>query len=275
MTERTKAHRRSRRFRSTELLICEKCGHEFSILPSKKKKIICPKCKGISNKSGFVPLTAKRTLWVSQDMLAQYYQEVVFKEVRGKFYDIVNLYRESFIHNVNMRAMKTLGFFAYGIRASIKSAYSVDISLEDTAQMIKQHMDPSPVFHQLDSARIELRAGRGRPPKPEKLILLIDAILLSIYPNGYLHFLQDSLTLRYKEYEVSPTYARAHKDRWEKFRKAAKATEVYCRRIWKNLLGIEPPPVPEDWYLDVAREQGLMGGENKALRYKLRYRPVI
>jgi hypothetical protein len=93
-------------------------------------------------------------------------------------------------------------------------------------------------------------------------------MLLSLYPNGYLHFLQDALTLRYKEYAVSLTYARAHKDRWEKFRKSKKATEVYCRRIWKDLFGREPEPVPEDWDLDVAREQGLMEGKDKTLRYR-------
>jgi hypothetical protein len=251
------------RFRPTDLLICEKCGHEFSILPSKKKKVICPRCNAILNKSSLVPLTTKRTLWVSQSMLAQYYQEVVFKQVRENLYNIVNLYRESFIRNINMRAMKALGFFAYGVRTGVKLAYSVDISWEDTAQMIKQHMNATPLFDQLDSTKIGLGAGRGRPPKAERLILLIDAMLLSVYPNGYLHFLRDSLTLRYKEYEVSPTYARAHRDRWEKFRKSKKATEVYCRRIWKDLLGMEPALVPEDWDLDVAREQGLMEGKNK------------
>jgi hypothetical protein len=248
------------KFRPTDLLICEECGHEFSILPSKKKKVICPRCNAILNKSGLVPLTTKRTLWVSQSMLAQYYQEVVFNQVRENLYNIVNLYRELFIRNINMRAMKALGFFAYGVRTGVKLAYSVDISWEDTAQMIKQHMNATPLFDQLDSTKIGLGAGRGRPQKAERLILLIDAMLLSVYPNGYLHFLRDSLTLRYKEYEVSPTYARAHKDRWEKFRKSKKATEVYCRRIWKNLLGMEPALVPEDWDLDVAREQGLMEG---------------
>ena len=49
----------------------------------------------------------------------------------------------------------------------------------------------------------------------------------------------------------------------EKFRKSKKATEVYCRRIWRNLLGMEPASVPEDWDLDVAREQGLMAGDNE------------
>jgi hypothetical protein len=271
MTERMKAHRRrTPKFRPTDLLVCGTCGHEFSILSSKKKEITCPKCNGISDKSGFVPLTVKRTLWVNQDMLAQYYQEVVFKEVRERLYNIVHLYRESFIHNVDMRAMKAFGFFAYGVRAGVKSAYSVDVPLEDVARTIKQQMDPAPLFQELDGTKIVLGEGHGRPPKPERFTLLLDALLLSMYPNGYLCFLEDSLTLRYKEYEVSPTYARAHKDRWEKFRKSAKATEVYCRRIWKNLLGIEPTPVPEDWYLEVAHEQGLMGGENKAIRYTLR-----
>lgn len=155
MTERMRAHTNgTQRFRPTDLFICEKCGHEFSIAPSEKKEITCPKCDGISNKSDFVPLNAKRTLWVSQSMLPQYYQEVVFKDVREKLYNIVDLYRELFIHNVNMRVMKALGFFAYGIRAGVKSAYSVDISWEDTARMIKQHMDPAPLFHQLDGTKI-------------------------------------------------------------------------------------------------------------------------
>lgn len=264
MTRRTKAHTNgTQSFRPTDLFICEKCGHEFSISPSEKKGITCPKCDGISDKSDFLPLNAKRTLWISQGMLPQYYQKVVLKEVREKLYNIVDLYRELFIHDVNLRAMKALGFFAYGVRVGVKSTYSVDLSWEDTARMIKQHMDPAPLFRQLDGTRIGLGEGRGRSPKPERLTLLIDALLLSVYPDGYLHFLQDALTLRYKEYEVSSTYARAHKDRWEKFRRSKKATEVYCGRIWRNLLGIEPAQVPEDWDLDVAREQGLMEGKNK------------
>jgi hypothetical protein len=268
MTERLKVDGSgAHRFRPTDLLICEKCGHEFSIARS-KKKIICPRCSGTVDKSGFVPLTAKRTIWVGQGMLQRYYQEVVFKEVRKTFYSIVNLYRELFIHDVNMRTMRTLGFFAYGARIGIKLAYSVDISWEDTAQLIKQQMNPAPLFSQLDSTRIVPGAASGRHPRPERLILLIDALLLSAYPEGYLHFLQDALTLRYKEYEVSSTYARAHKDRWGKFRRSKKATEVYCGRIWKNLLGIQPAQVPEDWDLDVAREQGLVEGKNEAGWYK-------
>jgi len=263
MTAGLKAHPSGTpKFRPADLLICETCGHEFAILPSEKKEIICPRCNGISNKSGFVPLTAKRTLWVNRSMLPQYYQEVVFKQVRENLYSIVDLYRELFIRNVNLRAMKAFGGFAYGIRTGVKLAYSVDMSWEETAQMIKQHMHPAPFFKQLDNMKIGPQASRGRPQKAERLILLIDAILLSVYPDGYLHFLRDSLTLRYKEYEISPTYARAHQDRWEKFRNSKKATEVYCRRIWKNLLGMEPALVPEDWDLDVAREQGLMGGHN-------------
>ena len=88
--------------------------------------------------------------------------------------------------------------------------------------------------------------------------LLIDAMLLSLYPNGYLHFLRDALTLRHKEYTVSPTYAKSRKDSWDRFRTSKRATEVYCRRIWKDMFGREPEPVPEDWDLGVAREQGLM-----------------
>lgn len=83
MTRRTKAHTNgTQSFRPTDLFICEKCGHEFSISPSEKKGITCPKCDGISDKSDFLPLNAKRTLWISQGMLPQYYQKVVLKEVR-------------------------------------------------------------------------------------------------------------------------------------------------------------------------------------------------
>jgi hypothetical protein len=264
MTEVTRADADgAKRFRPTDLFICDKCGHEFSIPRSRSKKITCPDCCGVSDKSWFVPLNTQRTLWVSQGMLQQYCQEVVFKEVRERLYKIVDLYRELFIHNVNLRAMKALGFFAYGVRVGVKSAYSVDLSWEEAAQMIRQYMNPAPLFHQMDGTRVTLGDGRGRPPRAERLILLIDALLLSVYPNGYLHFLRDSLTLRYKEYEVSPTYARAHQDRWEKFRKSKKATEIYCERIWKNLLGMEPAPVPKDWDLDVAREHGLMKGTNE------------
>ena len=260
MTPRMKAHITSMpKFRPTDLLVCEKCGNEFSILPSAKKKVICPKCNGTSDKSSLVPLTVNRKLWVNQNMLPQYYEEVVFKQVMQNYYRTVDLYRELFIRNVDMRAMKALGFFAYGFRTGIKLAYSVDISWEETAQMMKRHMDGTPIFNLLDTAKVGLGTGLGRPFKPERLTLLIDAMLLSLYPNGYLHFLRDALTLRYKEYTVSSTYARANRDRWEKFYKRKQATEVYCRRIWKDLFDKEPGPVSEDWHLDVAREQGLMG----------------
>ena len=251
------------KFRPTDLLICAKCGHEFSILPSVKKKVICPNCSVVSNKNNFVPLTAQRILWVSQNMLPHYYEEVVFKQVRENFYRWVDLYRELFIRNIDMRAMKSFGFFAYGMRVGIKLAYSVDISWEELAQLLKQHMNGRPLFNLLDGAKVRLGADRGRPLRPERLILLIDAMLLSLYPNGYLHFLQDALTLRYKEYAIRPTYARSHKDRWDKLRKSKRATEVYCRRIWKDIFGSEPEPVPEDWDLDVAREQGLMEDKYK------------
>lgn len=242
----------------TDLLICPNCGHEFSLLPSAEKAVICSECNASLDQSGFVPLSAKRTLWVSQSMLPRYYEEVVFQEVRETFYHVVDLYRELFIRNVDIHALKSIGFLAYGVRFGVKLAYSVDISLEEVAQLLKQHMNGTPFFKLADSAKVEVGAGRGRPLRPERLILLIDAMLLSLYPNGYLHFLRDALTLRYKEYAVSPTYARSHGDRWDKFRKSKRATEVYCRRIWKDMFGREPEPVPENWDLDVARQQGLM-----------------
>jgi hypothetical protein len=266
MTARMKAYAADTpKFSPSDLLLCEKCGHEFPILPSAKKKVICPVCNWVSDKSSFVPLRTKRTLWVSRNMLLQYYQEVIFKQVMEDFYRAVDLYRQLFIRNVDMRAMNSLGFFAYGARTGIKLAYSVDISWEETAQIIKQHMSGAPkIFSLLDSAKVGLGAGRGRPLRPERITLLIDAMLLSLFPNGYLHFLRDALTLRYKEYAISSTYARAHRDRWERFYKSKKAVEVYCERIWKDLFGIQPEAVPEDWHLDVAREQGLTEGKDEA-----------
>ena len=242
----------------TELLTCPECGHEFALSPSAEKAVSCPECSASLNKSGFVPLTARRTVWISQSMLPQYYEQVVFKQATEAFYRGVDLYRELFIRNVDMRALKSIGFLAYGFRFGVKLAYSVDISLEEVAQLLRQNMDVTPLSRLMDSAKVGFGAGRGRPIRPERLTLLIDAMLLSLYPNGYLHFLRDALTLRHKEYTVSPTYAKSRKDSWDRFRTSKRATEVYCRRIWKDMFGREPEPVPEDWDLDVAREQGLM-----------------
>lgn len=241
-----------------DLLVCPKCGYEFSILPRVRRKAVCPKCNWSSTKSGFVPLIAKRTVWVSKEMLLQYHQQVTFKHVMEGFHRVVDIYRELFIRDVDMRAMKSAGFFVYGCAVGIRSVYNVDISWEEAAQFVREHMNATPLFKLLDSAKVGLGSGHGRPPRSERLVLLIDAMLLSLYPDGYLRFLQDALTLRYKEYAISPTYARAHRDRWKKFRQSKRAAEVYCRRIWMSLFDSEPVPPPEDWDLDVAREQGLM-----------------
>lgn len=246
---------------SPDLLVCPECGYEFTLSPSADKALACPKCSVSLDKSGFVPLTVRRTVWINQSMLAQYYEEVLFKQVREAFYQAVDHYRELLIRNVNIRTLRSIGFVAYGFRFGVKLAYSVDLSLEEVAELMNQHMDVRPFTGLLDSAKIRLGQGRGRPIRPERLALLIDAMLLSLYPNGYLHFLRDALTLRYKEYKVSPTYARAHRDSWDRFRTSKRAVEVYCRRIWKDMFGREPEPVPEDWELEVAREQGLMDDE--------------
>lgn len=251
-------------YRSTDLLICPYCKHEFSLLPSAETVVTCSRCKASSDKSDFTPLTSKRTVWVSQSMLPEYYDDVVSKQIRDDLHSIVELYRELFIRSVDMGVLKSIGFLAYGFRFGVKLAYSLDISLEEVALLLKQQMDVTPVFNLLDNARVHVGPATGRPLRPERVILMIDATLLSLCPDGYLHFLRDALTLRYKEYAVSPTYARSHTDQWNKFRRSKRATEVYCKRIWRNLVGREPEPPPEGWELDVAHHQGLMGD---------RYRP--
>ena len=169
-----------------DLLICPECGHEFSLLPSVDNMVICSRCSASFDKSGFAPLTAKRRVWISMNMLPRYYDDVVSRQVRHDFYRTVDLYRELFIRSVDMGVLKSIGFFAYGFRVGVKLAYSLDISLEEVAQLLKQHMDVTPVSNLLDSAKVKVGAGRGRPLRPERLILLIDAMLLSLYPNGWL-----------------------------------------------------------------------------------------
>ena len=245
-------------FCPADLLICPECGHEFTLLPSQDHMVNCSSCSASLDKSVFTPLTAKRTVWISMNMLPRYYDEVVSKQVRHDFYRTVELYRELFIRSVDMGVLKSIGFFAYGLRFGVKMAYSLDLSLEEIAQLLRQHMDITPLTNLMDTTMVTVGPSRGRPLRPERLVLLIDAMLLSLCPNGYLDLLRDALTLRYKEYLVSPTYARSHRDRWNKFRRSKRATEVYCRRIWRDMLGREPDSVPDDWDLDVARQQGLM-----------------
>lgn len=241
-----------------DLLVCPECRHEFPLSRTADKAVICPECSTSLDKSGFVPLTVRRTVWIGQDMLAQYYEQVLFRQVREAFYKAVDLYREIFIRNVDIRALRSMGFVDFGFRLGVKLAYSVDLSSEEVAELRKQHLDARPFTELLDSTKVKFGAGRGRPIRPERLALLIDAMLLSLYPDGYLHFLRDALTMRHKEYRVSPTYAKSRRDSWDRLRRSKRATEAYCRRIWKAMFGRKPEPVPEDWELDVAREQGLV-----------------
>ena len=149
--------------------------------------------------------------------------------------------------------------FVLGAVIASRFWYSVDFSQEDMQQMISQYAKGSVLFDFLDTARVKLGADRGRHPRKERILLLIDALLLRLYPNGYVALLCDALTLRTKEYTIKETYGRAHQDRWKKFYKATDRVEVYCERIWKDLFGEEPPAIPDKWWEEVARNQGLFG----------------
>jgi hypothetical protein len=246
----------------SHLVICKRCGCEFSMLPNAKKKVICPRCNKAFNRSSFVPLTVKRKLWVSQEILAQYYEKVAFPQVKSDFACAVEFFR-TLTCKAGETRMTSRDLFALGCAVGMKSAYSIDMPADEVWKLISEKIKGTVFFDLLDSVQVSVGAARGRHPRPERLLLLVDALLLGLCPNGYLSFLCDALTLRSKDYAITKKYARAHQDRWTKFHKARRGVEVYCRRIWKNLFGIEPEPVPAEWWMQVARQQGLMEGEYK------------
>ena len=114
-------------------------------------------------------------------------------------------------------------------------------------------------FHVLADSR-ELKRGRERPPRREKLVLVLDAMILSLCPNGngYVHLLRDALALRAKEYCVDGSSHIARQERWAKFHAARRATEEQCERIWKIIRNEKPAQPSEDWWLVVAAQQGVL-----------------
>jgi len=114
----------------------------------------------------------------------------------------------------------------------------------------------------------ELKRGRGRPPRRENLALVLDAIALSLCPNGngYVHLLRDALTLRAKEYCAEGNSHLADRARWAKFHAVRRAAEDQCKRIWKIAVNKEPPQPSEDWWYGVAAQQGLLSSRLLYLR---------
>ena len=259
MTKKIQASSDSQlRLQQADLLICPACGCEFSVWPKAKKKLVCPNCISTVDKSRCMPLIALRKTWVCQEVLPQYYEQIVFKQVDAFYHQAVDLYR-TLTQNVPKNAMMSRDSFVLGAVIASRFWYSVDFSQEAMRQVISQYVEGSVLFDFLDTGHVELGAGRGRPPRKERILLLIDALLLRLCPDGYVALLCDALTLRTKEYTIKETYGRAHQDRWKKFYKARDRVEVYCGRIWKDLFGEEPPAVPDDWWEEVARNQGLSG----------------
>lgn len=114
-------------------------------------------------------------------------------------------------------------------------------------------------FHVLADSR-ELKRGRERPPRREKLVLVLDAMILSLCPNrnGYIHLLRDALALRAKEYCIDGSSHIAHQERWARFHAARRAAEQQCERIWKGIGKGKPAQLSEDWWLVVAAQQGVL-----------------
>lgn len=107
--------------------------------------------------------------------------------------------------------------------------------------------------------RLQLKPSRGRPMRSDKSVLVLYAFALSFCPNAYVHLLRDALTLRKQEYSLGTSHASSHLEQWRRFWKAKRAVEVSCERIWKTVNNHAPEQSPEDWWIRVARQQGLMG----------------
>ena len=98
----------------------------------------------------------------------------------------------------------------------------------------------------------------GRSGRPDKFVLLLDAIVLSSCSNGYLHLLRDALMLRAKEYDIEGNSQIANQMRWDQFKSVRSDVEADCAFIWQMVGHKKPEQMPDDWWHRVALQQGLV-----------------
>jgi len=280
----------------SDVLVCEKCGFEIPISASPDGHAYCPKCTRAWDKQNFSPFVRKQRVWVSKKGLE------ILRERRAKPFkcDCTRYYRAAIrfrraIFEVYRKQGEITEAQAVGMFISFYAGFEEGVLrlLGKDRESVKPRLQRSgPFYAALEKLEKDDKFGRndpnkgflfewlgniaiarvpGRPARTDSLVLLLDAIILAFCPNAYLHFLRDALTLRRQEYQVVENHATANRERWDKFRKAQRAVEVGCKRIWRGIFGKNPDPPSqrlvgtgskrrrEEWWERVALKQGLMG----------------
>ena len=81
----------------------------------------------------------------------------------------------------------------------------------------------------------------GRPLSDMTRALQLDALLLSPFKSGYLHFLRDALDMHLARYGT-------FFERRQELRNGHRWAETTCKRIWCGCVETEPPLFPSRWW---------------------------
>jgi hypothetical protein len=254
-----------------DLFVCENCGAEMPFIPGAGSRLICGKCGKVMDKSDFSPHIRTQKVWVSEKALrlrlerhvkdcplncvGHYRNAIRFRHAIFETYEkhgAITL-SQAIAMLVAFRASTSRGVLRLlekdetPLSKEFRKRYSTDRETNDTGW----------VWEWL--ATLQIKKGVGRPLRPDKLVLLLDAAVLMFCPNSYVHFIRDALRLRSHEYVIQSNRASAHGDSWDKFWKVKKRVEVSCKELWQAWFEQDPEPLPERWWARVARERGLFG----------------
>jgi hypothetical protein len=250
--------------RDWECFQCEKCNSRIFMSPDLPDNITCAKCGYIYRLAeirrrheprGIVRVKRLSQATTVKERLEEFKNDLpeppifdcncveCYRSILRFRQAVFELYSEDRL--TQNKALALLVSFNYSRRNEFREAVKLTRQIADS--------------HVLADNR-ELKRGRGRPPRRENLALVLDAIVLSLCPNGngYVHLLRDALTLRAKEYCAEENSHLADRVRWAKFHRVRRAAEDQCKRIWKIAINKEPPQPSEDWWRGVAAQQGML-----------------
>ena len=252
-----------------DVLVCEKCGLEIPILPSSHGHVCCYRYGRAQNEKNLLSFERQLRIWVSDKGLEllrerrtkpfqcnriRYYRALV--HFRKALFDVCRKQGKiteaqamgmfiSFYAGFQNGVLRLLGKDGEAVKPRLQLSglfYAALEELEKDDKFDRDDPDKGFLFEWLKN--IAIARAPGRPPRSDTLVLLIDAMVLAFCPKAYLHFLQDALTLRRQEYQVVGNYATSNRERWDKFRKAQRAVEVGCKRIWRDIFSENPDPPP-------------------------------
>ena len=254
-----------------DVFVCENCGKEMPIIPGTRSQFICVSCGKTMDQSLFSPLTRTQKIWVSEKgrkVLLKQSEMVCPFSCIGHYRDVIH-FRHAIVETYEKKGKITLpqatamlAAFCAGTSHGVITLLDRDKKLvSDRLRKLGESDGDSSGARLLWDwlGTLQIKNKVGRPPRTDSLVLLLDAAVLMFCPNSYMHFLRDALRLRINEYRVEPDHAAAHRETWHKFRKASRAVEVECKRLWQDWFKDGPESPPKNWWERVAREQGLFG----------------